>query len=596
MLQQVHDSVLECTGGAVATYIPELANAPADAFGIALATLDGHVYETGDSRSLFTIQSVSKPFVYALALDDHGFEAVLAAIGVEPTGDPFNSITVDQASGRPFNPMVNAGAIVAASLVAGCNADERFARVRQKLAVFAGHELELDEEVYASELATGDRNRAIAYFMRTVGALSGDVEEALEVYFRQCSLLVSARDLAVMSATLANGGRNPVTGQVAVAAENVSRVLTVMTTCGMYDYAGEWMFRVGLPAKSGVSGGIAVALARRLGIGLYSPRLDGQGNSVRGIAACERLSERLGLHVMGVDATAPPPGLRRRRGADVRSKRSRPRSHLRVLGESGRAVMVYELLSDQTFISAEALLRVLHGDADCRWALLDLRRVTHIDLAAARLLTDMVQGRTRDGCATAVVGSPALPAVAALVAAGAMSFEDADRALDWCEAGVLSAAGLVTGGPADRVELSHQDLLEDLSAEALGVLAPLLSERVFAPGDVVFDEGDAADAIYFVMSGQVTLALKVGDPPRWTRLGTVAPGAAFGELAALDGGTRSTRVIADTAVVCQVLSLSALDTLGVARPEVLGQLYRGMARSLAARLRRATHEIVALQV
>lgn len=256
LLRDLHARLLPVTDGALPTYIPPLALARPDSFGIALATLDGHVHAVGDTDIPFTVQSVSKPFVYALALADSGRAIVMSKIGVEPTGDAFNSIALDEATGRASNPMVNAGAIVAAGLVSGSGRAAQFERIRQGLSVFAGRELDVDEEVFAAERRTGNRNRAIAHLLRTVGALDEDVDDILDIYFRQCSVLVTAQDLALMAATLANGGVNPRTGDRAVPADVVGRVLTVMSTCGMYDYAGEWLYDVGLPAKSGVSGGI----------------------------------------------------------------------------------------------------------------------------------------------------------------------------------------------------------------------------------------------------------------------------------------------------------------------------------------------------
>ena len=261
LLHEVWESVRSIDSGQIADYIPELAKADPATCGLSLATLDGAVYTAGDLVP-FTIQSVSKPFVYALALADSGAEAVLSRIGAEPTGDPFNSISLDDVSGRAFNPMVNAGAIVTATLVSGHTRAEQFDRILDGLSSFAGRNLEVDEDVYASERDTGDRNRAIAYLMRSAGLMDADVDAQVEMYFRQCSIVVTARDLAVMAATLANGGVNPTTGEQVIPRHVVAPVLTVMSTCGMYDYAGEWLYRVGMPAKSGVSGAISAVAAR----------------------------------------------------------------------------------------------------------------------------------------------------------------------------------------------------------------------------------------------------------------------------------------------------------------------------------------------
>ncbi len=296
-LDECHAKFAADEAGSVADYIPELGKADPAHFGISLATLDGHVYEVGDSKIPFTIQSMSKPFVFALALDTLGAARVESAIGVEPSGDPFNSILLN-AENHPFNPMVNAGAIACSGLIHEAKGDGAFDYIREALGRFAGRTLGVDEAVYASESATGDRNRAIAYLLRTNAVLKNRVDSVLDVYFRQCAILVTARDIAVMAATLANRGLNPVTGQQVMTPYAISRALSVMTSSGMYDFAGEWIYRVGIPAKSGVGGGILAALPARLGLGSYSPRLDKHGNSVRGIKVCEALSSHYDLHML----------------------------------------------------------------------------------------------------------------------------------------------------------------------------------------------------------------------------------------------------------------------------------------------------------
>ncbi len=297
-LKQIHASHCDNDGGAVATYIPELANADPKWFGISVVTADGQVFEIGDSARQFSIQSVSKPFVYALALADHGREGVLRKVGVEPSGEVFSSITLDPIQHHPFNPMVNAGAIAVTDMIEGKDYPDRVHRLMQSLADFAGRELFVDNAVFMSERSTGHRNRAIVDLMRHFEAVGENFEDSLELYFQQCSTLVSAKDLAVMGATLANGGVNPLTGTRALEVELVQDVLSVMLSCGMYDYAGEWIYRVGLPAKSGVSGGIVAVVPGVMGVAFYSPPLDEKGNSVRGLAACEELSKRFGLHLL----------------------------------------------------------------------------------------------------------------------------------------------------------------------------------------------------------------------------------------------------------------------------------------------------------
>jgi glutaminase len=241
-------------------------------------------------------------FVYSLALADCGRDNVLQHVGVEPTGEAFNSILLNEHDRRPYNPMVNAGAIVAASMVHGKDTEEKVSRIVEVMRLFAGNEsLSVDQETFDREWAATDRNRAIAYLMRSYGMLTTDVEETLAVYLQQCSVLLSCDDLARMAATLANGGVNPVTGVRPLPALRVRDVLSVMFTCGMYDFAGEWVFDVGVPAKSAVSGGILAAVPGKMGIGTFSPGLDPHGNSVRGTEVCGEISQRLGLHLFAGD-------------------------------------------------------------------------------------------------------------------------------------------------------------------------------------------------------------------------------------------------------------------------------------------------------
>jgi glutaminase len=284
-------------------YKPELAAAERERFSICMVRTDGEVLQVGDHDRPFALQSISKVFAYGLALADHGRDYVLKHVGVEPSGDAFNSIIFDERNNRPYNPMVNAGALVTTDLVRGKDPAEKFERILDSLRTYAGNEsLAVDEATFQAEMRTADRNRATAYLMRSNGMISGDVESILALYLRQCSVQVTCRDLAVMAATLANGGVNPLTGERALPLHHVREVLSVMYTCGMYDAAGQWAFDVGVPAKSGVSGGIMALVPGKGGIGVYSPGLDAYGNSIRGIGVCREISERLGLHVFATEA------------------------------------------------------------------------------------------------------------------------------------------------------------------------------------------------------------------------------------------------------------------------------------------------------
>jgi glutaminase len=282
--------------GDVATYIPELAKANPEHFGICLVTVDGRVVHAGEWEQEFTIQSICKPFAFQMALEQFGRDDTLKRVGVEPSGEAFNSIELDPKTMRPFNPMINAGAIAISSLIKTEPPELGVQLFVERMQMAAGRPLRIDQAVLASESLTGNRNRAIAYLMLNCGVIDGEVNHTLEQYFSQCSLLVNCQDLAMMAATLANMGSNPVTHERVFDFQYIKDVLTVMFTCGLYDHAGEWAYRVGLPAKSGVAGGILGIVNRQLGIAVYSPKLDARGNSVRGILACRDLANELGLH------------------------------------------------------------------------------------------------------------------------------------------------------------------------------------------------------------------------------------------------------------------------------------------------------------
>ncbi|MBW9092950.1 glutaminase A [Microbacterium jejuense] len=284
--------------GVVADYIPVLGQADPSWFGLSVVGVDGGVHEAGDTGIPFTIQSISKAFVFALACQAIGHERVHERVGVNNTGLAFNSvIAVELNAGSPMNPMVNPGAIATTALLPAATSDERWAVVCDGLSRFAGRPLELDDEVYRSESETNHRNRAIAQLLHSYGRLDADADETVDVYTRQCALAVDAHDLAVMGATLADGGVNPLTGEQVVPAEVCRDTLAVLASCGMYERSGEWLFEIGLPAKSGVSGGIVAVSPGKGAVGAFSPRLDAAGNSVRGQRACAYLSRALGLNL-----------------------------------------------------------------------------------------------------------------------------------------------------------------------------------------------------------------------------------------------------------------------------------------------------------
>lgn len=286
--------------GQVATYIPELAKKNPNALGIYVYYLDGSEYGAGDYQEKFTMQSVSKILTLMLALKDNGVEEVFSHVGSEPTGDSFNSIVnlEEKAIHKPYNPMINAGAIVTSSLVKGNTVDEKIHRLLDFTKKLTDNEsIIISEETYLSEKLTGDRNRALAYFMKSFKSLSGNVEEILDFYFKQCSILVNCKDLAKIAAVLANNGVLPWNNE-RIIPDNICRITkTLMTTCGLYDYSGDFAIKVGLPSKSGVGGGILSTVPNKMGIATYAPALDTKGNSSAGIATLTDLSEKLDLSI-----------------------------------------------------------------------------------------------------------------------------------------------------------------------------------------------------------------------------------------------------------------------------------------------------------
>jgi glutaminase len=298
LVNEAHARYRTNDAGQNAQHYPALAEVARDLFGICVAGVNGKTYSTGDAAVDFTIMSVAKPFVFALVCQEFGPEALREKIGVNATGLPFNSImAVELNEQRVTNPMVNTGALAATSLIPGDTVEARWQRIQDGLSAFAGRSLAVNEEVYASALASNHRNRGLAAFLHGYGRLYSDPDASLQLYTRQSCLNVTARDLAVMGATLAAGGVNPITGVPVVDASVCRYVLAVMTTAGLYETSGDWLYDIGLPGKSGVGGGILTVVPGKGGLGAFSPPLDAAGNSVRGQLAARFLSDRLGLNL-----------------------------------------------------------------------------------------------------------------------------------------------------------------------------------------------------------------------------------------------------------------------------------------------------------
>jgi len=601
-LGELHATYKDLRDGTVASYIPELLRANPDHFGICMVSVDGHTYAIGDCDVPFTIQSISKPFVFGLALEDHGRDAVLARIGVEPSGEAFNAIAFDTAN-RPFNPMVNAGAIAAAGLVKGRGLTTRAARVVRFMERFAGRKLDIDDAVFLSERATGHRNRAIGHLERNFSVVDDRVEEHLDLYFTQCSILVTARDLAMMAATLANGGVNPVTGESAMSEQHVKYVLAVMSTCGMYDFAGEWLYRIGLPAKSGVGGGIIAVLPGQFGIATYSPPLDAHGNSVRGIRVFQDLSDSFDLHMFDAPSTARAAVVRHYRGDKITSERIRAPDDAALLKSDGTLIAVYELQGDLILASVEQLVRRLVEDSSpTRFVILDWRRVWRVGESAAALLRRTIAAQHAAGrrviLAGLLEGDERRDRLVASGIAPDAFLDDLDEALEWAEDRLLQAARppADAGPPADDgpLALERMDLLHGLSPDQLAAVTALMEHRAFRKGDIVFPEGAYADRVYFLTQGRASIFITT-DEGEERRLAGISAGATFGEMAAFDGKPRSAGVRADTDIACLALGIAALRGLHMHDPATYAAIMSNVVRILVFRLRRADERLKALR-
>jgi len=600
-LEGLHREHAALSEGQVATYIPELAKADPNLFGICLATTDGHVYEVGDCREPFTIQSISKPFAYGLALEDRGREGVLAKVGVEPTGEAFNSIRLGEGSGRPFNPMVNAGAIATTGLVAGDSPSDRLHRLLATLSLYAGRRLSLDLDVYGSERDTGHRNRAIAHLLRNFSILEDDPEDPVDLYFRQCSISVTCLDLSLMAATLANGGVHPITRERAIRSDLVPSVLSVMTTCGMYDYAGEWLYEIGIPAKSGVAGGVLAVLPGQLGIGVFSPPLDARGNSTRGVAVCRDLSRDFELHFLRVPRPARATLRARYDLAGVRSKRQRTPAEEAALLAAGPRARVYELHGDVAFAAVEAAIRQILADAsDAEIAIVDLKRVTRVAAGAGALLLGLMRELDANGRRLVWVNAQRHPRLVRLFEEQLgpeehwklIAFPDLDPALEWAEDQLLGSS-TDPRGTGEPLPLVAHPICRGLDPEQLEAFEKLLELMRFEAGELILRKGEPADGIYFLASGEVSVVTELPNG-QLKRLSTLSRGMTFGELAAVSLAARSADVRADTPVICHALNVLAFEQLAETHPDIKLVLLENLLANVCQTVARLTHEVATL--
>ena len=461
--------------------------------------------------------------------------------------------------------------------------DDAFEHIRQALGRFAGRELDVDDAVYASESLTGDRNRAIGYLLRTNAVIKENVAAVLEVYFRQCAILVTARDIAVMAATLANRGVNPVTGERVMSAYAISRTLSVMTSSGMYDYAGEWIYRVGIPAKSGVGGGILAALPARLGLGSYSPKLDKHGNSVRSIKVCEALSAHYDLHMLNRSDDARNSIIADYDIGNSPSRRVRRPQEQDILTAHHQDVRVIELVGTLSFSNVDYVSRQLAAKPRPQLVIFDLRRVTAMTRAGARLLAEEFRELAAHHVTVILSGirrsSPDWNMIAEWTEglSNIRNYYLLDAAIEWAEDQVVYRYG----GAIDffeATELSDQSLLAGLSDEERTDLASLATVRTFQANEKIISTGDPASSLFFLRSGVVHVTLSDG-----IRLATLTAGMPFGEMALLEP-TRSADVFADMAATAYEIPLRDFERFRKQHPRAGERIMRNLAQLLADRL------------
>ena len=584
--------------GEVATYIPELAKADPELFGISIATTDGYVYEVGDSRHEFTIQSISKPFVYGLALDDRGAELILKKVGVEPSGDAFNAISLHKVTGCPLNPMINAGAIATTGQIEAESSEARIGRILEMFERYSGRPMRIDRDVYESECRTGHRNRAIGHLLRNFDILVDDPTATVDAYFRQCAISVTCADLALLGATLANQGLNPVTGVRAIKAPHVENVLSVMASCGMYDFSGGWIYNVGMPAKSGVAGGVLAVLPGQLGIGVFSPRLDAQGNSARALKVCEELSRAWELHQFKPPYCAQTSRRLAYTAAQRNSSRTRHPSHRACLREHGTRIHVVEMQSNLAFSTTEPIVRdVLDRVGRPLAVILDFHHVTAINGVAVRMLVDLAESLARRGALvfftqTHRLGVVREQTVAYLTDRGEVEalfrYHSTDGALEHCEDVLLDELHALVQ-LVDH-DLHDYEITATLTEDEIALFATLLKYRSHARGETIISSGEEATNLLLITKGVVGVLLG-GPAAAGNRVASFSVGTMVGEMAFLDGAPRSADVVAEGEVETAAFEIADFVRLQQSHPVLHTKILRNIAVSLATKLRKVSQDV-----
>ncbi|PXA76267.1 glutaminase A [Auritidibacter sp. NML100628] len=631
-LEQLVTDLRPMRHGAVNPVTDSVVNPNPDHLSITLTTVNGQQYSAGDVDQRFAIQSIAKVFAYALALDDLGPQKVGEKVDVEPSGDSFNEISLQSGTGRPDNPMINAGAIATVGLIKGRGGRNRIGRLMhafEEASAGCDRELKIMEQIYRAENKHGHRNRALAWLLRSFDIIESDPEPIVDDYFRQCAVGLTSAELSMMAATLARRGENPVTGRQVFTPETVRQVVSVMNTCGMYDSAGNWAIDVGLPAKSGVDGGIMVVLPGQLGIGVFSPPLDEHGTSVRGAAAIARITSDLGLHY----ADAPPLGRSTLRAhyslADAFSGVIRSTDLSRAVSAYGHRCQILEISGDLGFAETEALQRsIVEFDDDVSTIMIDLNGIDEFGRSAIRVLASLASKLNADNRDLAIIDhedrlvdhimdfvnstegldveDPREKAKAAsegelVLSDGPRSassnaevqgtfrlFENRAAALEWAEHR-LAQRYAQDNLPASSEEPESAPLFEFLDDRDVDVLAAIMERRKYKAGEIIRRAGQPFGGIYFIRSGRVETTSHGSGGARY-RQTYLSPGTTFGEIALGRSGRQVSTIRAVDDVVCLVLTAQMIASVEETDPNLAIKLWTALTREAYTVLEQSARE------
>ena len=592
ILEEVYAKFRRLKTGQPANYIPELAKADPEDFGIVISTADGRVYEVGDTRKRFTIQSISKPFAYGLALKLCTVDRVLKKVGVEPSGDAFNAISLHPETGIPKNPMINAGAIATTAMIWANDPENAESVLLDFLSDMAGNQLTVDENVFLSEKETGHRNRAIGYLLRNSDVITASPEEALDLYFRQCAVSLTCHDLALMAATLACQGQNPHTGVKSLDAISNTSVLAVMGSCGMYDFTGQWLYNIGMPSKSGVGGGVMAVVPGRLGIAVYSPPLDTYGNSTRGIAVYEELSRRLNLHLFDQPNRTATVIRSSTNGTKRYSRRWRSKAEFELLQKHGEQIKVIQAQGVLDFAAIEELLAHLEfiGKKE-DLMVVDLAQVLDMPEVSAHIMHEGIKHLREKGVSCIPCRGSHLKNFWPHEGSNSKGWLNSlDGALEMVENLILKK---VENGEDDNEK--HITLLADLKEETRMELIPLLKRRTYKTNELLCKKGEAGCEIFFLEKGVVSAGMIDAETNKWIRFATFGSGVCIGEIAFLNDLPRTADVMAEHESRCLILDRSTFNQLEENKPKIAIDILLALHRDLARKVDRANQQLGLLE-